>query len=435
MLEIARRVAGRAIGAAILIVSGSMSAAGQTPVAGQMPPLQRVEFDEAVARAIERNPTVAQAATNIAQADALLRQTRAQSMPTVSGGLTNTTLDGSRGFEGSTFQPQNQFGFTANATLPFLAASRWAATNHARDQIEVATTSATEVRKQVGISAAQAYLAVIAAKRQVEVGERALETARAHLDYATKRFEGGIGSRLNQVRAAVVVTADDGRLEVNRLALRTAQEALGVILAADGPVDAGEAPVFEVPATIDEAQWMTNRPDVQTQLSIQRAAERVLADSSKDWWPMATASFDPVYIAPAGLFQPSNSWRLGVNVIQPIFDGGQRRAAKSLRDVSVQQSKLAMTDLQIRARSEVRLAQESLRSLQYIWQTARQAVEQSNEVLRITTSAFEVGATTNIEVIDAQRASRDAETAAALAEDAVRRAHLELLVAMGRFPK
>ncbi len=53
-----------------------------------------------------------------------------------------------------------------------------------------------------------------------------------------------------------------------------------------------------------------------------------------------------------------------VNVIQPVFDGGQRRAAKSLRDVSVQQSKLAMTDLEIRARSEVRLAQEQIRSLQ-----------------------------------------------------------------------
>ena len=56
-------------------------------------------------------------------------------------------------------------------------------------------------------------------------------------------------------------------------------------------------------------------------------------------------------------------------------------------------------------------------------------------MLRITTTAFEVGATTNIEVIDAQREARDAETAAALAEDAVRRARLDLLVALGRFPK
>jgi len=40
--------------------------------------------------------------------------------------------------------------------------------------------------------------------------------------------------------------------------------------------------------------------------------------------------------------------------------------------------------------------------------------------VRITDVAFREGATTNIEVIDAQRRARDAETAAAIAEDAVR---------------
>ena len=56
-------------------------------------------------------------------------------------------------------------------------------------------------------------------------------------------------------------------------------------------------------------------------------------------------------------------------------------------------------------------------------------------MLDITTRAFEVGATTNLEVIDAQREARDTDTARALAEDAVRHARLDLLVALGRFPK
>jgi outer membrane protein TolC len=46
-----------------------------------------------------------------------------------------------------------------------------------------------------------------------------------------------------------------------------------------------------------------------------------------------------------------------------------------------------------------------------------------------------VGATTNLEVIDAQRSARDADSTSTLAEDAVRRARLDLLVAIGRFPK
>ena len=66
---------------------------------------------------------------------------------------------------------------------------------------------------------------------------------------------------------------------------------------------------------------------------------------------------------------------------------------------------------------------------------ARLAAEQATEVVRITDIAFREGATTNIEVIDAQRRARDADTAAAIADDAVRRARLELLVATGRFPQ
>ena len=51
---------------------------------------------------------------------------------------------------------------------------------------------------------------------------------------------------------------------------------------------------------------------------------------------------------------------------------------------------------------------------------ARAAATQAAEVLRIADAAFREGATTSIEVIDAQRRARDAETAAAVAEDTLR---------------
>ena len=48
--------------------------------------------------------------------------------------------------------------------------------------------------------------------------------------------------------------------------------------------------------------------------------------------------------------------------------------------------------------------------------------------------AFRAGATTNIEVVDAQRRARDADTVVALSENEVRQARLALLNALGRFP-
>jgi outer membrane protein TolC len=424
----------RRVVSAVLALCGAVVWTAATAFA-QSPTMARVDLDEAVRRALAKNPSVAQAATAILRAEALLNQTRTGLRPTISAGATNVTIDHARGFSGGVTQPQDQLTLSADVSMPILAPSRWATLNQGRDQVDVAARSAAEVRQQIGVATAQAYLAVIAGQRQIDVDLRALDAARAHLDYAEKRLEGGAGSRLNQLRAAQVVSSEESQLENGRLALLRAQEALGVLLAENGPVDAAGDPAFDVPTPVAEADWLAARPDVRFQQTTIDAAKRLVRDSMRDWLPTGTATFTPQYVTPAGLFQPSRTWRLVLSFTQPIYEGGQRKAALRLRDVSLNQAKLALDATEIQARSEVRLAQASLSSRERALATARLAAAQATEVLQITTAAFEVGATTNIEVIDAQRSARDAQTTATLAEDAVRRAKLDLLVALGRFPK
>jgi outer membrane protein TolC len=401
----------------------------------QTPAIPKMEFDEAIQRALDRNPTIAQAATAVTHADLLVQQARSYTLPTVSAQYGNSTLDGARGFTGGVFQPQNQSVLTGDVTVPVLNLSRFAAVPQARDQVEVARLSTVDVRKSVAVATAEAYLAVIAARRQLEVDQHALENARAHLEYAERRVEGGVGSRLNQIRAAQQASSGETLVENSRLGVLRAQEALGVLVAADGPVDAGLDPMFDIPSTIDEREWMQARTDMRVQQATQLAAERVVHDSWRDYAGTLSVSFDPQLVTPAGLFQPSRTWRLFVSFSQPIFEGGLRRSTSRLRELEVERTKIDRTDLELKARSEVRLAQESVQSYERIVTSARLAASQANDVLRITTSAFEVGATTNLEVVDAQRSTRDIESAAARAEDALRRTKLDLLVALGRFPK
>jgi len=73
-------------------------------------------------------------------------------------------------------------------------------------------------------------------------------------------------------------------------------------------------------------------------------------------------------------------------------------------------------------------------SIQRSLASIRAAADQAQQVVNIVNISFRAGAATNIEVIDAERRARDADTAVAIAEDAVRRARLELLTALGRFP-
>jgi outer membrane protein TolC len=397
--------------------------------------VKSVTFDQAVAEAIAENPGVARAATAIGRAEAILSQARTVTRPTVNATVVNSTVDRAIAFEDNVIQPQSQVTFGGNVSMAVLAPARWAAMAQARDQIDVATESATDVRRQIGVATAQSWLMVLAAQRQVGVEERALETARAHLGYAQRRFEAGAGSRLNMIRAAQEVSTGEARLEGTRLGLLGAQEALGVLLAEDGPVDIVGEPSLTQPATIDENTWMLARSDFRRQTSVVRAAERVLSDNWKDFAPSANFSFDPQYVTPSGIFAPSRSWRLSVSFIQPVFLGGMRGAVARERQSVVAAERLALTGVELQARSEVRLAQAAVESRERALANVRTAATQANEVLQITTVAFEVGATTNIEVIDAQRSARDAETIAAVAQDGVERARLDLLVATGQFPR
>jgi outer membrane protein TolC len=409
--------------------------ATQDPRPTTQAPIERVTFDEAIARALEKNPTVALAATSILRSEALLQQARSVVMPRVTGNITNTTLDTGREFSGQVVQPQNQSILGLNATMPVLAASQWAARAQAMDQVEIARLSQTDTRRQIAVATATAYLTVIAQKRQVEVITTAIETARGQLDYNTKRREGGVGSRLNELRSSQLLSATQAQLEALQLNVRRAQEALGVLLATNGPVDVNGEPTFEVPSEVAETEWLPNRPDIRVFTETARANERIVNDSRKDWWPSANVVFGPQLLTPAGLFQPSRTWSLSVQLSQPIFEGGQRKSLRHQREALFQASNLSLERAQISARSEVRIARAAVEARERALAAARQASETANEVLKITIIAFDAGSTTNIEVIDAQRSARDQESAVAQAEDALRQARLELLVALGRFPK
>jgi outer membrane protein TolC len=117
-----------------------------------------------------------------------------------------------------------------------------------------------------------------------------------------------------------------------------------------------------------------------------------------------------------------------------LFDAGQRRGQAREREAFVDLVRAERSHAEREAASEIRAAREAVAATERALEYARRAAQQANEVVQITDVAFREGATTNIEVVDAQRQARDAETAAVIAEDAVRRARLELLSATGRFP-
>jgi multidrug efflux system outer membrane protein len=397
--------------------------------------IEAISFDEAIRRAIANNPTIRQAAAGILRAEAILQQTRALSLPAIDAQLAVTTIGPVPSFAGQSIVPRTQLNTNAAFAVPVLQPVLWAQRNQAADQVVVSQRESEDIRRQIAVATAEAYLAIVAQKRQVELNEEARDNAKAHFDYAQQRFEGGLGSRLNALRAQQALSTDEARVEVARFAVVRAQEALGVLVGATGPIDAAGDPTFEVPPNpTPDQQMVQGRTDVRVLIAQESAAQRVLNDSWREYLPSVNALFAPQLLTPAGLFAQPRSWSLSFVATVPIFEFGERRGRKRERQALVDIARADVENLERQASSEVRTAREAVAASERALDRARAAAEQATEVVRITDVAFREGATTNIEVIDAQREARDAETGRVIAEDAVRRARLDLLVAMGKFP-
>jgi outer membrane protein TolC len=365
-----------------------------------------------------------------------VEQARGRALPSVNLSLSTNVIDPVAQFSGSAITPRAQTLTAAAVAVPLFTPVAWAERNQAGDQVFVSERTLIEARREIAIAAGQAYLSIIAQRRVLELNQRALENARAHFNLAQQRYEGGIGSRLNAVRARQEVSTSEARVEESQLAVRRAQEALGVLVAVDGPVDAESEPAFETPApSVPDAELIASRADLRVIASRELAAQRRFSDAWKDRLPSVTALFTPEWLAPSGLFGNARSWRASVLFALPVFDGGQRRGQAQERAALVDAVRTERTELERQAGSDIRVAREAIAATERALVHARNAVAEAEEVVRITDTAFREGATTNIEVIDAQRHARDAETAAVIAEDAVRRARLELLIATGRFPQ
>lgn len=396
---------------------------------------ERESFAGAVDRAMQRNPQVAIVMADIARARGLLEQVMAQSLPTATANGTYTRLDADRVLNGNVILGENQIGANLALGFPLIQARAWAAWAHASDNVKLARASGDEVRRQLASAAGRAYLTVLTQRKILAVSGTARDAARAHHDFAVARFKGGVGTRLDEVRAAQELATAEQQVAVARTQLGRAREALGVLLAAEGPIDAAEDPDLASHDTLTQAVQEANaRADVRAATERRQAAHRVTRDSFADYLPLLSGVFQPFFQDPPSLTIPRTGWQAQLVLSIPIYDGGYRYGLRRERS-ALEQRAIAELEATLRqAKSEVRYAFGAVRDADEAMHAAQAAARLALEALKLANTAYREGASTNLELIDAERRARDAALLGALAEDSARQARLDLLVASGRFP-
>jgi outer membrane protein TolC len=392
--------------------------------------------EEAVHRAVLRNPTAVIAQREIERAQATLWQVRAPALPQLNANASYTHLDSARQLGATVVTPQNTFLANAQLIVPLVAASRWTAWLHAKDQIEVAQTSAEDVRRTVAIATARAYLLVFAQHRLVTINQQARDNAKNHLDDARARLEVGSGNRLDVVRAGQEMATDESNLASTLAQLARAMETLGVLVSDEGPIDVVD--IVQLPTLPDDrtamAESQSRRQDVRAARQRLESAQHLERDWWEDYLPLLSGVITPAYANPATTTNPQTSWSAALVLTLPIFDGGLRHGIHRENTVIAAESREQLDGLLRQARSEIRTGFEAVRRADESVHSGRDAARLAHEALDMTMLAYREGATNDLEVVDAERRARDADAAALIAEDTARQARIDLLSASGRFP-
>jgi outer membrane protein len=424
----------RALAAALCLLFAATAA---SPATADDSPPARVTLQRAVSQALARNPSVASSLADFERAEALVREVRAAWLPTLTGNGTYTRLDADRVFQGrGVILGRDQLNANVTLNVPLLAPSRWLQWSHAKDNVETARVSTADTRRLIAVTAARAYLTVVQQNRLVEVNALALKSAKDHFDYAHARLGGGVGNRIDDVRAAQVVASTQSQLDTTTAGLARAREALGLVIGENGPVDADpDTKLGVVPPLADALEdARVKRTDVNVAQLRLRAAEKVRKDDWADYMPLLSGTFQPFYQTPPSLTQPTTGWQAQLILSVPFYDGGMRYGQADERR-ALEASARAQLDAALRqASADVRSWFETMRRADTALFAAQNAAKLAREALELANLAYRAGATTNIEVLDAEKRSLDAETGAVVAEDAARQARLELLAASGRFP-
>jgi outer membrane protein TolC len=389
---------------------------------------------QAVETALARNVTMVVAVEEIRRAQAIVQETRSNALPTLYGNGTFTQLNAARILDKVVSYPQTSLLLAPTLAVPIIVPKSWAQWSQSTDQVDLARASSLDTRRVFAVAVARAYLAIVAQKRVLETVVRTRDADRAHYEYAHVRYGGGVGNRIDEVRAEQQLRSDEAIVEQQYATLAKDREALGVLVGTVGPLDADEP---NLRAEADPKQAMADaehRTDVVAAGTRLHAARHAAHDDWTDYSPYLTGAFMPFYETPATVEYPTTGWQAQLLLTIPFYDGGLRYGQEKERDVTRHEAEVELENTLRQARSDVRVAFEELKRADAALVSARKAAELAESGRDLANTAYRAGASTNIEVIDAERTARDAETAVVVAEDGARQARLDLLSATGRFP-
>ena len=429
-LPVASHALSVALAAFAAMATAQAPAPGQ-PASGSAEPA--LTLHDAIRQALGQSPDAAAASADVQGAKAQASLARTMFLPQL-----NFTEDISRGDDpvyvfGSRLRQQQftQSNFALNAlnkpqpigNFATRLSGQWLAfdsfktqrTIRSADQMRQSANSAQQaVNQKIVLDVVSAYQSVLYAERQVQVAQHEQETAAALLASVDDRVKAGLAVESDRMSAQVSVAARkqeliaaQGALELAWAQLRLAMGAPDLQTAQVQPIQPHQFPQ----ATLEEeiATAAKTRPDLAALAHAQSAQSSAVAAAKSDFGPRIGAYGNWEQDRPTFAGSGGNNWVAGAQLTLDILPFSRRAQLQQQKAAQLRvDAQKSTADQQMRLQvSQAHIARQTA-SLSL--DTARAAVDQSTESLRILRNRYNAGLATITDLLAAEDAERQAQT-------------------------
>ena len=331
----------------------------------------------------------------------------------------------------------NATSATLEARYTVLGGGKLGQLRSSRASVDYAEASETASRFRTALSADAAYFAVLADRELARVATDRLRRAEEQLGVARVRVLAGEAIATDSLqlllevnRAQLAVLSRDSAVVASRLRL-------GRQIGLSGPAEA--APIDEsvpppLPLTQDDAarEMRARGPDIEAARAAERRADAILLAQRESYLPEITVG------AITGAYDselfPSEQRRtqLAVTVSLPIWNAGQRELAVSRARVDRDIARAERDDRERAASEEIAQAYHGYVVARAGIGLATTGVAVATENYRVQRARYREGATTILDLLEAQVAFSEAEATLVQSRYATRLALARIEALLGR---
>ncbi|MFN7012275.1 MAG: efflux transporter outer membrane subunit [Allorhizobium sp.] len=277
-------------------------------------------------------------------------------------------------------------------------------------------------------------------QERIAIARKNLASRRETLELTKLQLEAGAASRLDVVQSEGLVNSTLADLPGLETSFRQSAHRIATLLGLPASALIADlqkgAPQPIARRSINAgvpADLIRNRPDI-------RRAERELASAVAEigvaeaqLYPAITlgGSISPSWISTKSLAGSLTSWSFGPSLTLPILDGGRLKANVDIAESSARGAYLAWKATVLKAVEEVENALAAVNRDSQTVSALTATVRSYEEALALSTASYKDGASSLLDVLDAQRSVSTAQASLAQAVQQMAADYVALNVAIG----